>query len=125
MTTKEKNCIFWRGTKRDLILGKEANENDNRPGCFACHCAKDSVKQLNFLSLFTIRETLMAYYLILRENEIESLIYIKYIFFFKIIKSFNFPFLYFLISDASIKIYLYCIFTIFNILLIITKLYRI
>lgn len=48
----------------------------------------------------------MAYYLILRENEIESLIYIKYIFFFKIIKSFNFPFLYFLISDALIKIYL-------------------
>lgn len=51
---KEKNCTFWRGTKRDLILGERDErvaENDNRPGCFACHCAKDSVKQFKFLYL--------------------------------------------------------------------------
>lgn len=51
---KEKNCTFWRGTKRDLILGERDErvaENDNRPGCFACHCAKDFVKQFKFLYL--------------------------------------------------------------------------
>lgn len=50
---KEKNCTFWRGTKRLNLGGKDERvaENDNRPGCFACHCAKDSVKQFKFLYL--------------------------------------------------------------------------